>query len=180
MMVKNKFRQSILTFALIAILLLVFLILPLLFSLMSNGHFQEGLSGFVYVLFIRLIWSIIIVLILVYLFKSKKRYKILWSVLFILAFLIIVLILKNSILDIPYLSSPKKVLIDNIKWETDASYGNSIFYELEGKDNKNKSYIFKVNQSTLKQGEKRLKDYTKILVFYLSHTKVVMDLKYHK
>jgi hypothetical protein len=142
----------------------------------GQGNFLEGKTGFVLMLIERTGYITVGIAGLNWWRKSSSK-KFNWPLWLTAVCLVGVsyLGLRNPIRDIPYLSHPAEVVLQNWKTETDTGYEYSTYYEIWGTDESGQRKYFYINKTTIDNPE--LSDREKdVKVEYLPYTETVMSL----
>lgn len=144
----------------------------------GNGSFLEGQVGFYLMLIERIGYGTCGAAALVWWWKkyTSRGHSISWWIsLFCLA-VALFLGLRNPIQDIPYLSHPETVVLQNCDTEYDSGYEYATYYKFMGKNPDGDDITFNTNKSTYYQIENP-DEGTKFVVEYLPHTNMVMSIK---
>lgn len=153
----------------------------LILTLKARGCFMEGQAGFVMMLIYRFGFSSFGVFFLVWYRRKYVSHGRSWGwwIGAVCLAVVLFLVLRNPIRDIPVLSHPETAVLQN--WETrwDASGEYSSFFQVVGDTEGGQHMTFYINKSSYE----RLPDSdraTKVTVEYLPHTKAVLSIRLQK
>lgn len=144
----------------------------------SDGDLLEGPVCFVMMVFGRIGYGTLGAVFLVWLGKqcsSRKRFLV-WGIGAACLAFFLFLGLRNPIRDIPYLSHPEKVVLENWKAEQDQEYVNSSFYTISGRNADGELMIFNINSRSCHRLWDSDSD-AAVVVEYLPYTEMVMSLE---
>lgn len=143
--------------------------------LTTDGHLLEGRFSFILIFLAKLCGVICSVELLILLAATTER-SLLRRLYLAVVIIFIFLLLRNPVLDLPYLVHPAQENLTGIYVDSDMQYTNySTFYHLNGiPDTSNGPSYFYINGSTYK----KLSEHrgTAVHVEYLPHTKHVIRI----
>ena len=176
----------------IAVGLLIFIICgtPILLMLALYWLLSEarsmGMMGFVQAIVYRLLGIMTAIVVVIGIKKTVqnkssavKRMAMATGI--VLCIAVSVLLVRPLVLDIPYLSHPETMYLNNLEFEADTNYEYGQFYKLYGIDADGKGHTFHTSEKRMEEGQALVQTndrpvYAKVT--YLPHTKTLMTLEY--
>ena len=156
-----------------------------LYWLLSDAR-SMGMMGFVQAIVYRLLGIMTAIVVVIGIKKTVqnksaavKRMAMATGI--VLCIAVSVLLVRPLVLDIPYLSHPETMYLNNLEFEADTNYEYGQFYKLYGIDADGKGHTFHTSEKRMEEGQALVQTndrpvYAKVT--YLPHTKTLMTLEY--
>ena len=176
----------------IAVGLLIFIICgtPILLMLALYWLLSEarsmGMMGFVQAIVYRLLGIMTAIVVVIGIKKTVQNKssavkRMAMAAGIVLCIAVSVLLVRPLVLDIPYLSHPETMYLNNLEFEADTNYEYGQFYKLYGIDADGKGHTFHTSEKRMEEGQALVQTndrpvYAKVT--YLPHTKTLMTLEY--
>ena len=176
----------------IAVGLLIFIICgtPILLMLALYWLLSEarsmGMMGFVQAIVYRLLGIMTAIVVVIGIKKTVQNKssavkRLAMAAGIVLCIAVSVLLVRPLVLDIPYLSHPETMYLNNLEFEADTNYEYGQFYKLYGIDADGKGHTFHTSEKRMEEGQALVQTndrpvYAKVT--YLPHTKTLMTLEY--
>ena len=159
-----------------AIAILAFLgFFVLLTRWVGGGYFEEGITGYISCAAKRIALVLVLGGLLIYSYRriGTRKDALQWVLFLAVSLFLWGYLLKDVVMDIPYLSRPESISLKAVSWRIDT--GGYVYkpYKLVGLDEQGKKQKFRVNKSTYTRGKERVNT---ARVLYLPHTRTVMEV----